>query len=133
MPRELEGHPPEFGGTAAWTRKKTFGSAEVRMDDFFEQMRVWETLRQTGAFRHVGKLMFVTKNKTGSMCMMLDANGPDGEDGDGWEKLKSPPGRSGLFIIQHHDSPPHSQDSESRMMSVFGILDPRSWIQDRGS
>ena len=46
--------------------------------------------------------MFVTKNKTGSMCMMLDANGPDGEDGDGWEKLKSPPGRSGLFIIQHH-------------------------------
>jgi hypothetical protein len=47
--------------------------------------------------------MFTTLDKAGSTkYMLLDANGPDGKDGEGWKILTMPPGNSGHFIIEHH-------------------------------
>jgi hypothetical protein len=85
-----------------YTRNKT-GSFECRIDGFLEKMGTWETLEKVVAFRHVGKLMFASLDKAGSMkYRLLEANGPDGKDGDGWEILKMPPKTSGAFIIEHH-------------------------------
>jgi pimeloyl-ACP methyl ester carboxylesterase len=61
-----------------------------------------KVLKRTGAFRHVGKLMFITVDKTGNVkCMRLAANGKHGDAG--WKKLKERPKWSGYFILKHHD------------------------------
>jgi hypothetical protein len=82
-------------------KKKTrcFG---CRSDGSLEKIGAWDAFEKVGAYRHVGKLMFIQMVENGrTKCQLVDANGQGGKDDEGWKILKTPPEFSGDFITKH--------------------------------
>ena len=111
------------------TREKSYGAFELHIDELLENMGVWKTFQQMGDFRHVGKLVFATTDETRRKRMMVDANGPGGDD-EGWKLLTIRTECSGGFIIKHHKEYPEVLNSfltEVERMQIDDFDSTQCW------